>query len=682
MADQAPRCAVIIPTYNGAALTGACLDSLLTSPPASCQWTIVVVDDGSTDGTAAELARFGSDIRLVTQAKNGGFARACNAGAAAAGECDYLVFLNNDTIPTAGWLDALIADALEHPEAAAVGARLLFPDGRVQHAGVVIGQDRWPHHLYAGFGGEHPAVMRSREVSAATAACLLVDRRDFDELGGFDTAYHNGYEDIDLCLRLGQRGRRIRYCSSSVVYHLESITRWPAGVPQDTAVSARIYAERWVPNVTPDDVQHYLDDGLLDVKYGAYFPVTLSVSPELAVVRSSDEELAGLERLLAQRSEQVMELLSIETRKELKRRGQTGPPPLSAGRGADTAEQVMRGQEHRLGSPGTTQLISLLLPVKNGAGYLKELLPAVMRQSISARLEIVAVDSGSEDDTIEVLKRFGATVLSIEPADFDHGLTRNLAAEHARGDVMVFMSQRALPANDDWLQPLIAGLDADPVIAGVCSRVLPAPDADVLARRDGERELSASDRRQRKQIDDWSAYRLMSAHDQRELLNFHTVSAAIRAEAWRRTPFQSVRTLGEDLLWAREVLESGWALVYEPASVVYHRHSYTLAELFARNVDDGIANRDIVDRSFESEQILPMLRAMISDDWSYLRQAAGLTGDDLEHWQLEAALRRVAQLAGQWVGANYAELPDGTAVHFSGVAQARARSRRNHGGER
>lgn len=682
MADQTPHCAVIIPTYNGAALTGACLDSLLASPPTSCRWTIVVVDDGSADGTPEALARFGTDILLVQQAINGGFARACNAGAVAAGDCDFLVFLNNDTIPTAGWLDALVADAESHPDAAAVGARLLFPDGRVQHAGVVIGRDRWPHHLYAGFGGEHPAVVRSRDVTAATAACLLVRRDDFNQLGGFDTAFLNGYEDVDLCLRLGLRGRRVRYCAASVVYHLESVTRWPTGVPQDTAVSARVYEQRWLPNVTPDDVQHYLDDGLLDVSYGSYFPVTLSVSPELAVVRSSGEELAGLERLLAERSEQVMELLGLETRAELKRRAEAGAPRSANGRGGDTFALVARGREHRLGAPSTTQLISLLLPVKNGGRYLRELLPAVMRQSVAARLEIVAVDSGSEDDTVEVLMRFGATILSIDPADFDHGLTRNLAAEHARGDVLVFMSQRALPADDRWLQPLIAVLDDDPVVAGVCSRVLPAPDADVLSRRDGDRELSASDQRRRKQIDDWSAYERMSVHDRRELLNFHTVSAAIRAEAWRRTPFQSVRTLGEDLLWARDVLESGWALVHEPTSVIRHFHSYTLAELFARNVDDGIANREIVGRSFAIEQMLPMVRAMVSDDWSYLRHAADLSGEELENWQLEAALRRVVQVAGQWLGSNYAELPEGTADHFSGVANARARSRRNHRGDR
>ena len=73
----------------------------------------------------------------------------------------------------------------------------------------------------------------------------------------------------------------------------------------------------------------------------------------------------------------------------------------------------------------------------------------------------------------------------------------------------------------------------------------------------------------------------MTEHERRVFLNFHTVSAAIRADAWRRTPFRSVRTLGEDLLWAREVLEAGWALVHEPASRAYHSHDYSLDELFA-----------------------------------------------------------------------------------------------------
>jgi hypothetical protein len=210
---------------------------------------------------------------------------------------------------------------------------------------------------------------------------------------------------------------------------------------------------------------------------------------------------------------------------------------------------------------------------------------------------------------------------------------------------------------------------------GVCSRVVPRTDADLLTRKDGERELSGSPDRLRKQIADWPAYRQMSAEQRRVFINFHTVSAAIRTEAWRRTPFSSVRTIGEDLLWAREVLESGWALVHEPASVVDHSHSYTLGELFSRNVDDGIANRDINDRSLDREEIVPLIRAAVHDDWSYLRTTLGLAGAELENWQLESVLKRVAQAVGQWVGVNYESLPQGTAAQFSSISQLRSGSR-------
>ena len=92
--------------------------------------------------------------------RNTGFAGACNTGARAAGACDYLVFLNNDTIPAAGWLDALVAEAEGDDQVAAVGAKLLFPNGQVQHAGIVIHQNGLPYHVYAGFPGHHPAVNR------------------------------------------------------------------------------------------------------------------------------------------------------------------------------------------------------------------------------------------------------------------------------------------------------------------------------------------------------------------------------------------------------------------------------------------------------------------------------------------------------------------------------------------
>ena len=458
---------MIIPTYNGGGLTAACLDALLDNPPSDCHQSLIVVDDSSTDDTPRVVSRFGSQIRFLAQESNQGFARTCNLGARAAGDCDYLVFLNNDTLPTRGWLDALVAEAQSDDRIAAVGAKLLFPNGLVQHAGVAIGQDRWPHHLYTGFSESHPAVDRSRDVSAVTAACMLVRKADFDEADGFDPAYHNGYEDVDLCLRLGERGRRVRYCHRSVVYHLESVTRWPDGMPpREAGDAAVVYEERWHSRVTPDDVQHYLDDGLISLSYGPYYPLRVTVAPDLGVVSRDGETLEGMDRLVAQRSEQVMELLSIETRRRLAARGGRVTPSLAAVVPTSQPTRVAEGKVHTLGGAASSPLISVLLPVKDGASFLREMLPLLLEQELMARLEIVAVDSGSLDDSIDVLVAHGAAVLSIEAAEFNHGLTRNLAAESARGEVLVLLSQRSLPIGTRWLAPLIAALAAIPRWSG------------------------------------------------------------------------------------------------------------------------------------------------------------------------------------------------------------------------
>ena len=668
---SARRCAVIIPTFEGVQLIRTCLQALLDNPPSCCEAQIIVVDDASLDGTRELLEGYGLAVTVVVHEQNRGFAISCNDGAAAADDCEYLVFLNNDTIPIAGWLDSLVNHAAKTPSAAAVGAKLLFPNGTVQHAGVMISQDGWPRHLYAGFPGEHPAVNHSRAVTAATAACLLVRREDFEELEGFDSAFHNGYEDVDLCLRLRQKGREVWYCHSSVVYHLESVTRWPTGEALGIEGNMQLYDERWGGRVVADDIRHYLEDGLLSVEYGPCYPLTLSVSSNLAAVRTDNEELAGLEQLLSAKSRQVMELLAAQTRAAL---GDAAPMELPAlqhrREPSRTARVVARGVTHQLGVGGV-RLVSLLLPVKNQERDVCELVPLVLAQKASAQLEIIAVDSGSRDGTVAALTDFGATVLAIDPADFDHGLTRNLAAQHARGEVLLFLSGRSRPVGEQWLAPLLSVLDEDPHAAGACSRVLPPPDVDLLTIRDGERELSGSAMRERKAIGNWEGYREMSIDQRRVFINFHTVGAAVRTDVFNQIGFHSVPTLGEDLLWAREVLEAGWSLWHEPASVVRHHHQYTLRELFARNVDDGLANREINDRALEERDVLPLIRALVADDWAYLQSARALKGTELDRWMLDSTLRRVAQVVGQWVGANHRELPAEMVSFFSGVQQAR-----------
>lgn len=302
-------CSIVIPVHNRVSLTRQCLDGLVRGPGA-VEAEIVVVDDRSAADTAEMLAEYGARVRVVRREINGGFAAACNDGAAAASG-DRLVFLNNDTIPQAGWLDALQRYADAHPKAAVIGCKLLYPDDTIQHAGAVVCQDRYTRHLYKGFPSDFPAVNRSRRYQIVTAAAMMARRDAFEQVGGFDAAFVNAYEDHDLCLRLGELGHEVHYCHESVLYHLEGATRRDRLAELDHAT--RLYRLRWAHRLQPDDLKYYVEDGLLQVQYGGgTYPLSFRVSPMLALV---DEESRASEadRLLAARAVQVAQLLHENT---------------------------------------------------------------------------------------------------------------------------------------------------------------------------------------------------------------------------------------------------------------------------------------------------------------------------------------------------------------------------------
>jgi GT2 family glycosyltransferase len=292
---------IVVPVHNRAALTSACLDTVLGGKQGH---EVVVVDDASTDSTPEVLARYGDAIEVVRLSSNLGYARACNEGARVAGG-DLLVFLNNDTEPRPGWVEALTAYADLNASAAAVGAKLVFPTGAVQHAGVVIGQDGYPHNLYAGFPIDHPAVNRSRRLQAVTGACMLVRRSAFEQADGFDAGFLNSLEDVDLCLRIAEAGGEVHYCHEAVVTHLESASR---GKQDRFRQSVELYRKRWRQRVRRDDLAIYAEDGLLDVEYADTYPLRLGVSPRLAAIDTGRE--AEIEGMLEDYARQVSDLMS------------------------------------------------------------------------------------------------------------------------------------------------------------------------------------------------------------------------------------------------------------------------------------------------------------------------------------------------------------------------------------
>ena len=180
-----------------------------------------------------------------------------------------------------------------------------------------------------------------------------------------------------------------------------------------------------------------------------------------------------------------------------------------------------------------------------------------------------------------------------------------------------------------------------------------APDRDILVRRDVLRSPSGSRERIVRRLEDVEAFRRLPEPERRLLVNFHTVGCAIRRSALRAHPFREIATIGEDMAWAQDVLEAGWRIVHEPASVVLHSHAYGPLEILRLNVDDGIANRAIVGRTMGEGEVVPLIQALVRDDWRYLAEDCRLAGGELDPWRFEAAVRRTAQVVGHWIGANH-----------------------------
>jgi GT2 family glycosyltransferase len=191
----------------------------------------LIVDNGSEAAVQSYYATLANDPRIKIMQMPGrfNFSAMCNAAAAAAkGEC--LVFLNNDiSVVSRNWLGPLIALAMR-PDIGAVGARLLFPGGSIQHAGVVVGMGGYADHVSHGAPGDAPGYLGRltfvHEVGAVTGACIAIEARKFHEVNGFDAErFPVELNDIDVCLRLARAGWRNLMCPQSVLIHHQSATR-------------------------------------------------------------------------------------------------------------------------------------------------------------------------------------------------------------------------------------------------------------------------------------------------------------------------------------------------------------------------------------------------------------------------------------------------------------------------
>lgn len=308
----------------------------------------------------------------------------------------------------------------------------------------------------------------------------------------------------------------------------------------------------------------------------------------------------------------------------------------------------------------TVRSVTVAIPVLNGAAHLDEVLRAVRRQRVDVPVELLVVDSGSTDGSLEIARRHGATVVEIPQAEFSHGGTRNLAVERSSGDVVAFLTQDATPVSEEWLASMIEGFEQGDDVALVFGPHIPRPvHSHVFARemRDHFRTWGRGERidvqRLDRSPDALAEYRLYPY----KLQFFSDVNGAVRRTAWERVPYREV-PYAEDQLLAREMIEAGYAKVFHPGAAVYHSHDYPPVQFLRRYFDEFRSLREVLGHveAFGLEHVARTVYNQTRLDREFLSEQ-GMAGRELRRAVRKSARHYLVRTVGAGLGARAGRLP-------------------------
>ena len=223
--------------------------------------------------------------------------------------------------------------------------------------------------------------------------------------------------------------------------------------------------------------------------------------------------------------------------------------------------------------------VTIVVPVKDGARWLPELLAALDRQEIDSEVEILVVDSGSADGSATIARKHGARLIEISPADFGHGRTRNLAAERSSGEVIVFLTHDAVPEGDRWLAELVRPLDASARVGMSFGPHLPRSGTSPMIARELVEFFAGFSPRGETRIDE--------AIDDAPPRSgfFSNVNSAVLRTCWEEVRFRDV-PYSEDQAFARDAMAAGWRKAYAPRAAVVHAHDYPFTRFMRRYFDE------------------------------------------------------------------------------------------------
>ncbi len=233
--------------------------------------------------------------------------------------------------------------------------------------------------------------------------------------------------------------------------------------------------------------------------------------------------------------------------------------------------------------------VSVIIPTKNAGNRLNSVLKGIFKSRVDFEYEVIVVDSGSTDNTKEIIAMYPIRLIEIEPLSFSHGGSRNIGAETAKGEILVYLSQDAIPKDENWLVNLIRDFD-DGEVAGIFGRQIPDRDASII-----EKFFLQYVYPDYKIIKDYINPADCTLQD----ILFSDVNSAIRKSEWEDNKFREDLIMSEDQAWAKDMLMKKKKIVYEPQAGVYHSHNYTIRRVIMRNFDSGLSLQGIVTAPFK-----------------------------------------------------------------------------------
>jgi glycosyltransferase involved in cell wall biosynthesis len=308
--------------------------------------------------------------------------------------------------------------------------------------------------------------------------------------------------------------------------------------------------------------------------------------------------------------------------------------------------------------------VTVAIPVRNGGARLELALAAVRAQQLDREVELLVCDSGSRDGSVELARRYRAEVIEIAPERFSHGGTRQLLMERSSGAHVAFLTQDAVPADEQWLARLLAGFEAADDVALVFGPYRPQPGASpMVARELGAWFRSFSpDGAPRVDRLSWAERDLPA----RALLGprgfFTDANGAVARRAWESVPFRPV-AYAEDHVLAHDMLRAGYAKVYAPDAAVIHSHEYTGWGWLRRSFDESRALREVY--GFV-EPVAPLkVWGLVGADWRFARGARSAGGGPRAGLLAKSAVHHSLRFTGAVLGSRADRLPRAAARRLS-----------------